>query len=160
MQSKQMGHAISAIVFAGDADSAAVAEYDAKLFDCLDGYSLVALESSYVDAWAERLDISGPYADIPVLNFCVVHHIADALASGRPFAIIETDYFGGRGTQAAAVYHGDSEILAPKRARSGAINEALRALGVDRGEHYDEFEAFGLTTTRGWRSTFESYWEQ
>ena len=155
-----MGHSISAIVFAGDADPDAITKYDAKLAECMDGFTLVAIEESYVDAWAERLDIAGAFAEIPLLNFRVVHHIANALGSGRPFAIIETEYFGGRGTQSAAVYHGDSELMPPINAESDAINDALRFLGVARVDSLDEFDTLGLGTTRSWRSTFESYWKR
>jgi hypothetical protein len=67
-----------------------------------------------------------------------------AIAPERLFAIIETDYFGGLGDQAAAVYRGDSEVMVPMSGASGPINEALRVLGVRRAVGMDEFDTVGL----------------
>ena len=154
-----MGHIISAVVFVGDAEPVAVAKFDAKLVDCLDGFSLVALDEHYVDTWADRLNIHGTVADNPIGNYRVVHHIANALSSGRPFAIIETEYHGGQGSQAAAVYHGATELMAPVNAESDAINSALRDLGVVRSASLDEFDMFGLGHHRGWGDLFDDYWD-
>ena len=154
-----MGHHISAIVLVGDADPDAVAQFDAKLVDCPDGFSLVALDENYVDTWAERLDILGAIDAQPIVNFRVVHHIANALGGGCPFAIIETDYHGGHGAQAAAVYHGDSALMAPVNAASGAINDALRTLGVERRAPMDEFDTFGLGHHRDWDDLLDDYWD-
>ena len=60
-----MGHHISAIVLKGDAAPEAVTQFDAKLVDCPDGFSLVALDENYVDAWADRLDIHLSLIHIP-----------------------------------------------------------------------------------------------
>lgn len=154
-----MGHHITAIVLAGDVDPDAATEFDSKLVDCLDGFSLVALDENYVDTWAERLDIHGVMDDEPIVNFRVVHHIANALGGGRPFAIIETDYHGGHGAQAAAVYHGDSELMAPVNNESGAINDALRILGVVCHAPMDEFDTLGLGNYRHWDDLLDDYWD-
>ena len=71
------------------------------------------------------------------------------LSGLAPVAYIETEYFGGVGTQAAAAYangepayiQGELEI-GPLEV--GPINEALKILGVLRGHSIDEFEAVGL----------------
>jgi hypothetical protein len=70
---------------------------------------------------------------------------------------VETDYFGGIGTQAAIVwrhstiygpyqsatrYEHDRLISVPAEQR--AINRALQLLGVQRGTAIDEFDALGL----------------
>lgn len=67
-------------------------------------------------------------------------------------AYVEADYTGGVGTQAAQVWDAGSVALGPLRLAVGdpippegsPISRALRQLGVDRGEHADEFEAVGL----------------
>ena len=153
-----MGHHISAIVLKGDANPDAVTQFDAKLVDCPDGFSLVALDENYVDTWADRLDIHGAVDAQPIVNFRVVHHIANALGGGRPFAIIATDYHGGHGAQAAAVYHRDAELMAPVNAESDAINDALRVLGVLRSAQLDEFDTFGLGHHRDWDDLLDDYW--
>ncbi len=151
-----MGHHISAIVIAGDIDALRAAEFDAKIVPLLHGFTAIALIADYVDAWAERLGIPGAQNSIPLLNFSVVHHIASELANGRPFALIETDYFGGRGTQSAAVYHADTELLGPTN-NSSAINDALRRIGVTRNGAQDEFDTVGLGDHRHWDDLFDDY---
>jgi hypothetical protein len=69
-----------------------------------------------------------------------------------PVAYAEADYFGGSGTQCAQVWNAGSVVLGPLRLavdeRPGAagspISQALRALGVVRGGHFDEFDAVRL----------------
>ncbi|WP_410607176.1 hypothetical protein [Amycolatopsis sp. lyj-109] len=69
-----------------------------------------------------------------------------------PVAYVEADFFGGVGTQVAQVWHRGSVSLGPLRVAEGEplpsggspISQALRALGVRRGAHFDEFDAVGL----------------
>jgi hypothetical protein len=78
------------------------------------------------------------------------------LVGPRPLAYVEADYFGGVGTQGAAVW--DSGRLAfgpvfigeavPVPASGTPISQALARLGVARGGHHDEFEAAGLDRER------------
>lgn len=144
----KMGHQISAVVVAGDVDLERARTFDVKIVPCLDGFTLIALEAEYVDAWADRLDIHDAVADRPLLNFRVVHYILRKIASDSPFAIIETDYAGGVGEQSAAVYRGEEEIMPPRTARTGTINEALRLIGVRRRHARDEFDTIGLSRYR------------
>jgi hypothetical protein len=76
-------------------------------------------------------------------------------AEGGAFAYIETEYFGGIGSQGAAIF---SDQLPPIRmadtetdARGrpdGPINRALRSLGVRASPGQDEFDAVGLQRFR------------
>ncbi|MET8999323.1 hypothetical protein [Amycolatopsis sp. NPDC004169] len=79
-------------------------------------------------------------------------------------AYVEADYFGGTGTQSAQVWHRGAVVLGPVRVAEGErfsaagspISQALRALGVQRGGHVDEFDAAGLGRHRrveGWLAT-------
>jgi hypothetical protein len=69
-----------------------------------------------------------------------------------PVAYVEADYFGGAGTQSAQVWHRGTVVLGPLRVAVGErppsagspISQALRALGVRRGRHLDEFDAVRL----------------
>lgn len=69
-----------------------------------------------------------------------------------PVAYVEADYFGGAGSQSAQVWHRGTVILGPLRVAVGErppsagspLSQALRALGVHRGRHLDEFDAAGL----------------
>jgi hypothetical protein len=74
----------------------------------------------------------------------------------RPlFAVIETDYFGGRGDQAAAVYQGEKEVMAPAVGAVGPINQALRYLGVQATAGMDEFATVGLGRFRDFDEFFD-----
>jgi hypothetical protein len=68
-------------------------------------------------------------------------------------AYVETEYFGGDGVQAAAVWEGGAIAFGPRQADAGPINEALRLLGVERTTAQDEFDTVGLGRHRrneGW----------
>jgi hypothetical protein len=57
----------------------------------------------------------------------------------------ETEYFGGTGSQGAAVFRAGEVAYGPKAAVSGPINEALALLGVRTPSvGTDAFEAVGL----------------
>ncbi|WET77736.1 hypothetical protein P3102_27160 [Amycolatopsis sp. QT-25] len=67
-------------------------------------------------------------------------------------AHVEAEYFGGVGTQFAQVWDHGKTVLGPLRlaedepapADGSPISQALRWLGVLKGEHFDEFDAVGL----------------
>ncbi|GAB2493611.1 hypothetical protein [Nocardiopsis aegyptia] len=73
-----------------------------------------------------------------------------ACSTTGPVAYLEAEYFGGAGEQHAQVWDGGRVVLGPSLMEepvpSGAspISLALRRLGVDRGEHVDEFDAVDL----------------
>ena len=77
------------------------------------------------------------------------------VAEEGTLAYIETNYFGGTGSQAAAVFVDGKLVL--KAAipvtrnppnRDDPINTALRALGVMAAEGQDEFDTLGLRQFR------------
>jgi hypothetical protein len=82
--------------------------------------------------------------------------LAWAEEQSKRFAIayVETDYFGGRGNQSAVVWRDGAIQFGPMRTGDGtslldgAINRALRELGVVRGRATDEFAAIGLNLYR------------
>jgi hypothetical protein len=79
-----------------------------------------------------------------------------AWSAGGPVAYIEAEYFGGTGTQRAAVWASSALILGPIGTRErepfpeagSPISQALRALGASADGSVDEFEAVGLDTHR------------
>jgi hypothetical protein len=157
MMVEEMGHCISALVIRGNVSSESATNFDAKIVESLDGFTLIALEDEYVDTWSDRLGILGTYAEIPLLNYRVVHHIANELGCGQPFAIIETEYHGGHGSQSAAVYHGDVELMTPANNQANVINDGLRLLGVTHTGLLDEFDTLGLGNYRSWGELFSDY---
>lgn len=78
--------------------------------------------------------------------------LCEQLSAACSLAYIEAEYFGGVGTQAQALFSAGNSVGAVVISGT-AINDALRYLGVDRGEAADEFEAAGLglhRDTDGW----------
>jgi hypothetical protein len=73
-----------------------------------------------------------------------------ASASQDGFVVyIETEYFGGMGTQGAAVFLNGALVYGPKSAEIGPINEALHFVGVEiSAPADDEFETVGLNRHR------------
>ena len=92
--------------------------------------------------------------------------IGKAFSVKAPLAYVETEYFGGAGFQGAVVWAngqmifgpaltGDGEDFQTDDLPDGAINIALRKLGVLRGNSHDEFDAIGLGKHRDNESWIE-----
>lgn len=65
------------------------------------------------------------------------------LSKETRLAYVEAEIFGGDGTQAAWLLESGNEVRKPFKHRS-AINDALRWLGVLKGNARDEFESIQL----------------
>ncbi|MCE7005858.1 hypothetical protein LWC34_23950 [Kibdelosporangium philippinense] len=85
-------------------------------------------------------------------------------SKAAPLAYVEAEYFGGAGTQSAQIWHEGEIILGPIHLREGErpppegtpISQALRQLGVEKGNHFDEFDAVELgrhRRTEDWLTT-------
>jgi len=70
------------------------------------------------------------------------------LSQAERVAYVEAEYFGGTGTQVAAVWDGGRLIWGPEHGQLSPINHALRLLGVRRTPTQDEFECAGLNRYR------------
>ena len=78
--------------------------------------------------------------------------LVEAWSADGPVGYVEAEYFAGVGTQRAALWSGAALALGPlsveeeqRFAVAGSpISQVLRALGVDRTGHFDEFDAVGL----------------
>ena len=69
----------------------------------------------------------------------------------------ETEYFGGMGTQGAAVFRDGEIAFGPQSAELGPINDALAVLGVrPQPPAVDEFETVGLQRHRSVGEWLES----
>jgi hypothetical protein len=79
-----------------------------------------------------------------------------AWSAHAPVAYIEAEYFGGLGEQRAQVWDSSAVVLGPLHLHENEpfpvagspISQALRRLGVTKGNHYDEFDAIGLGRCR------------
>ena len=152
-----MAHHISAILLHGQYDTDKAANFDLKSIPLEFGITMFPLDSNYCDHWAEKLDVKGLLSERPMLNCKVAHHMINAISDAPLFAVIETDYFGGVGDQAAALYQGSSELMQPTSAPVGPINEALKKLGIVARSPLDEFDTIGLGNYRNFDDLFEAY---
>jgi hypothetical protein len=65
------------------------------------------------------------------------------LSRNAKVAFVETEYFSGEGFERAALWQDGELVLGPLDG-AGAVNEALRALGVSAGPGQEEFDYVGL----------------
>jgi hypothetical protein len=65
------------------------------------------------------------------------------LSRGAAVSYIETEYFGGEGFERSAVFRDANVVLGPLDG-AGAVNQALRALGVAAKPGREEFDVVGL----------------
>ena len=154
-----MGHHISGVVIPGSIDAELAARFDAKVVPLRKGFTAIALCAEYIDSWADRLGIHDDGAQMPLCDARVVRYIAATLAGERPYALIETDYFGGNGRQWSAAYSGDTELMSLTERERGPINSALRAIGFPRTLLSDAFVAIGLADHRDWDDLFSDYFD-
>lgn len=79
-------------------------------------------------------------------------------ARNRLVAYCETDYFGGAGDQGAKVWN-NKKLIFHKYTWFGAINEALKLLGVKCEDGKDEFDTIGLGRFRSNEDIEESIYK-
>ena len=118
-----------AVPVALNASSLAFIPMTDALFDQLATLFPDAVDEAYGEFW--KLSPSGSL------------WMREVSTAGR-VAYVETEYFGGGGAQAAAVWEAGQSIYGPKLGAVGPVNEALRLLGVVRTQTDDEFAVAGL----------------
>ena len=148
-----MGHNIAALIAKAPVDMDAAHGLDLPVF-VQRGFAIVALFSEHCDHWAEQLGMPHDEPSEMLLDCPVTHEFARRLGFNH-YALVETNYFGGIGTQCAAVFRGRAVEMAP--AKDG-INAALRRLGVECQADLDEFDTIGLGRHRSFERLFEKYW--
>ena len=145
-----MGHNIAAIIAGADIAEALAAAADAPApTDLPSGLVIVPLSGRQFDR-ITGLE-PGPYADgFRYLSTRLMQVLAAASSEG-PVVYIETDYFGGTGSQAAVAFLDGEMVLAGHDAGAGdpqrgdwPINKALRLLGVSGSGGRDAFDILGL----------------
>jgi len=119
--------------------------------------------SPILEALVEALDRAAdavrpdPFPEFRCLSAALAEAL-ESLSTGGPVAYMETEYFGGAGSQSAVVWAQGQVALGPLQTvtewanehlvcvplAERAINRVLQVLGVYRGHHIDEFEALGL----------------
>ncbi len=86
-----------------------------------------------------------------------VIRLGEKISSKGPVAYFETNYWGGLGSQSVIVWKEGKIIFGPTTTSTevlsrhyleGAVNQALRLIGVVRAENHDEFDTVGLAEER------------
>lgn len=155
-----MGHRITAILIKGAYHQKNAEHYDLFPVTLPQQLTLFHIDHYYSGYWQSKLQIQGRLAthNINSLIFpCeyVLYEIVKAISleDDVHWAIIQTDYFGGTGTQAANVFVNEQNI----DQKTENINQALRALGVIATADYDEFDTIGLDRIRQQPDYLEKY---
>lgn len=162
-----MGHHISALVTKGPFSVERATELSLPAIDLGYDLTMFPLCADFLDELAanEGIEQTGSYMGSgpespPVLDGPEIAHLAQSLAPNSLYAVIETDYFGGNGGQAAVVYRGDTVVMPPCRSQRGPVNKALRTLGVVRRSRLDEFDTVGLGRYRTFEDLFARYYDE
>lgn len=156
-----MGHTLRAIV--GKAQPVAQLARNwrlARLVVLPQGFALVPvttpLHQDIIDLFAEKL--LKPHDDLALLSAALERVIRDA-SHGAQLAYIETDYFGGIGTQSAIGWENGAVACGPFGSNSNErpINTVLAWMGTIAYPGSDEFDALTLGRFRDTHSTAERY---
>lgn len=123
------------------------------------GFALVPLTESLHDEIVAAVQPTAldSFPQFERLSASVETAVREATAVG-PLGYIETDYFGGSGTQCAVAWTNAARLVGPFRTESGwdgsdytvrppgewAINQVLVALGVKPVGENDAFDTLGL----------------
>jgi len=141
-----MAHAVNAIIVGIALKETILAEIPgARAIALKKGLCLVPMTDELFDALKSRSP------DIKEVSSASFHRFSGPLARilesaslRGSVAYIETEYFGGAGTQSAAVWRDGRLLMPPTKAPLGPINRALRYLGVRFVWSRDAFQIVGL----------------
>ena len=157
-----MGHSINAIILKGEYDKEEAKKYDLIEVKLDFNLSMFFINGFYTACWQKKLNTNG----FLETNFKgttwypkekVIYKLMKQISKSKEveFAIILTDYFGGVGQQYADVYKEEKNI----DLEINTISKALRYLGVEKGNHHDEFDAVGLANYRSNPDYLDKYIE-
>jgi hypothetical protein len=151
-----MGHALLAVVAPKPINTQAAAELDLTV---LDGgtHVIVPLYHRHLDAWTEKLGLAFEHHSQIIGDTPVLLHFAKVMGL-TTYALVQTEYFGGTGTQFATVWESGVRTM-PAKEGNGVINSALERIGVVPRDGKDAFDTIGLGTYRDGSVYFGSYWD-
>lgn len=147
-----MGHNLHALIARQPIDEYQAVELGlAVLFE--QDLVLIPIVPESLDVFEKELDLKyEPFSKRVLIDSSVTNRLAELLGI-RSFAVIETEYFGGSGTQYASYYSNGIKEL-----RAVTINDVLRHMGVQKAlDKLDEFDTIGLGKYR--RTDDDRFWE-
>ena len=105
---------------------------------------MVFLTDEFSDDVAELYDVAGEFCCHELVHFTVaIAQLLQQYTHNTKLAYVETDYFGGTGTQGGVLYENGQISIVP-RSGEGTINILLRELGVRCEPNKDEFDSLNL----------------
>lgn len=143
-----MGHCIRAIIGSHEVIQRPADDWVcAKEIELPQGFGMIFCTIELLEDIEELLGCSGKAVDahdFPELDYldASVKYLMESYSQGTKLAYVETDYFGGAGTQAGILYK-DGKPAAPQSGE-GAINALLKELGVWCFPSKDEFDMLEL----------------
>lgn len=144
-----MGHCIRAIIGTHEAVHKIADDWVcAKEIKLPQGFGMVFCTIELLEDIEELMKSSGEAVDDPLfpeLDYfdASVQELMGSYSFRTKLAYIETDYFGGAGTQAGLLYENGKPATAPQSGE-GSINVLLKELGVWCKPDKDEFDMLGL----------------
>ena len=157
-----MAHSINAIILKGNFDKDEAEKYELIEVKLDFNLSMFFINGFYTACWQKKLNTSGLLETnckettwYP--SEYVIYELMKRISKNNEveFAVILTDYFGGTGEQFANVFKGDKNVNLEIR----TISNALKYLGVEKGNHHDEFDAIGLVNYRSNPNYLDKYRE-
>lgn len=139
-----MGHSIKAAI-GKRADVQKISEdWICKVTELPQDFGMVPLTIRLLEDMEELLGSSCENSRSVLDGFDrTVAEILEQYSFRTKLAYIETDYFGGTGTQGGVLYENGREVC-PPRVGEGTINALLKELGAWRKPDMDEFECLEL----------------
>lgn len=149
---EKMGHCIHAII--GNHESIhKIADdwFQANEIQLPQGFGMILCTNRLLDDIAELMETENESGEpcFPELDYfdISVKELMEQYSFRTKLAYIETDYFGGNGTQSGVLYENGKVAIAPKSGE-GTINALLKELGVWRTPDKDEFDMLELQKYR------------
>jgi hypothetical protein len=155
-----VGHSICALVVAEPVNGGPAAAADLRPRLVHEHITVLPIDHYYSEYWAilrdARASLDLP-RDLPATFPCEVvllDLVRKVTGVAEPlFAIIQTDYFGGAGSQWAVAFRGAARLTG----ETTSINQALATLGVRARPPHDEFDTIGLGGYRANPEYLERY---
>ncbi|MDE7478707.1 MAG: hypothetical protein K2M91_12305 [Lachnospiraceae bacterium] len=140
-----MGHCIQAIIGVHETIQKLAENWLRKEIELPQGYGMVFMTNAFVDELTELFDIPDEVCYPEQLDFftAAIEQILQENSFRTKLAYIETDYFGGVGTQAGVLYENGRVSIEPCSG-DGTINLLLKELGVWCVPGKDDFDSLNL----------------
>lgn len=138
-----MAHIIDAIVLKGVYNLEEAKKYDLIGVDLDFNLTLFFIDEDFTSYWQKKLNMHGFLeTNNQNPNKMVIYELMKRICEEDQieYATISTAYVGGMGDQYANVYLNDKNV----NLSINTINEALRYLGVQKRDDFDEFDVIGL----------------